>query len=244
MVNLTKGMIMIAAVLAAAILLSPAPPAASTTATQQTAPLREIVYKFSFDQTEERTIEDFGAPPQSSASSGGYSGTLTIDVLELAHDGSMLISVNEMTNATNQTKPNAAKVVVHPDGALTITEGTYDADMLVLLPYLATAFFGDHQLQEGNAWETTATTDKLATTRSYHVEKVDGDTATISCAEVQKGPSVHGSVLIRSRIVYKAPLLVPVVLNVQLSNDRSGQAATQTSRTIFNFQRTSDTRDK
>lgn len=234
---------MIAALLAATFLGSPAPTAAPAPSSQAPTVLREVVYKFSYDNMEERTVEDFGAPPQSAMNTAGYSGTITVDVIQVDPDGSILAGVSEMTNAENQKKANTAQFVIHPDGALTAAGGTYDRDMLILLPYFATSYFADHSLQEGSSWQTSATNDKVLSTTSFNVTKVDGDIATVSCVETDKGGSLNGSVTTRTTVAYKASLLVPISLNVQVSNDRTGMAATQSSRVIFNFDRVSDTRD-
>jgi hypothetical protein len=234
---------MIAALLAA-IVLDPTPAAPPPSQASQTATvLRELVYKFSYDNIEERTIEDFGVPPQSQMNRTGYSGTMTLDVMKVGQDGSILMAIAEMTNAENQKKPSIAQIVVHPDGSLIETSGAPDQNMLILLPYFATSYFGDRTLQEGTTWQTSATNDKMVSSTAFNVSKVDGDVATVTAVQTQKGGSLTGSLTTRTTVAYKASLLVPISLNVQVSNDRTGMAATQTSRAIFNFERTSDTRD-
>lgn len=226
---------MIALVVTAAVFLA-SPPA-------DTQPLREIVYKFSFDRMTTRTLEEFGAAPDAATSNGGYSGTLTIDVKTVGDDGSILIEATETTNATNAKKPNRADFVVHPDGSLVIVAGTYDDSMTTLLPYFATKFFGDHDLQLGASWEMNSIADKVQSTSKFTVSSIAGDSATIAIETQAKGGNLPGPLSVEAKLEYKASLLVPLSLDVVIINSGQSVASSANAQSHYHFARVSDTRD-
>src|SRR5207245_11671269 len=104
--------------------------------------------------------------PQSIGQKDGYQGTMTLDVMQVGDDGSILVNVTEKTDASNDKKGATAQIVVHPDGGLVIAGGTYYNEMLTLVPYLATKYFGDRELQEGAKWQVDSNVNKVQTSMS------------------------------------------------------------------------------
>jgi hypothetical protein len=238
---------MISALLAVAVAFAP-PITAGTTSSvpmaQPVAPLREIVYDFSYSKSVEHTNETFDSGLSSATSKGSYSGRVTVDVLKVdPSNGSILIACSESTNADNQKAATSANFVIKADGSVGAAGGSYDENMTPLLPYLATAYFGDHLLQEGAAWQSHMTAQDVQTTTKYNVSKVDGDVATISSVETQSGGSVRSVLTTESKIIYKAPLLVPLMVDVQVYTVGSSFGVDQSARTVYHFDRTSDSRD-
>jgi hypothetical protein len=223
-------------------------PAAPVAATHTPAPLREIVFKFSYDRRVQRSVEEFGAPNLNVGGTNAFSGKLTVDVTQVGEDGSIRVTATEaIDRSENMTKPIAADVVIRPNGDLVIVGGETEDAMLTLLPYLATKYFADHDLQEGASWKVISAPGKSQTTTTYSVSNVGADTATVSSVAKASGADVNGPLSIESKVVYKAPLLVPLSLDIVVlqSGDTTtaGRASTVDTQTHYHFNRTSDTRD-
>jgi hypothetical protein len=230
---------------AAALAFANAAPAA---ATQKPAPLREIVYKFSFDRKVERSVEEFGAPNLNVGGTNTFSGKLTVDVTQVGDDGSIRVSATEaIDRSENMTKPITADIVIRTNGDLVIVGGETEDDMTTLLPYLATKYFADHDLREGAGWKEISAPGKTQTTTTYSVSNVGADTATVSSVAKATGGSVSGPLSIESKVVYKASLLVPLSLDIVVlqsgNTTTGGRASTVDTQTHYHFDRTADTRD-
>ena len=243
---------MIAFILSAALLqtatstVSPAPAASS-------GPLREVVYKYSYnDKTEMSTSASIGdqlaAPPTSAGFEGGYNGTMTVDVLQVdPSDGYIKAEVHCETDAANGKKPDDAVFVVHPDGGLTIVSGNYDTDMLTLLPYFGTQYYGPHDpLQQGMQW-TDATTFQDGKTEIPAETVTTVTSVTGSSAQIQattKATNVGTGFGIELKVLYNAQKLVP--LNLDVRTMVRGESVNSTGERIlhYHFDRVSDTLDK
>jgi len=231
---------------AAAVVLAPAPSPARTAP----APvLRKIVYRFAFDRKVERSMTQSGGPSIDVGSASSNSGTLTVDVRQVGGDGSLRVSAKvEYVKAASTQRPFTAEIVVRPDGSLRVVNGTYDDKMQILLPYLATKYFVDHQLQGGATWKVVSPpSDSVKTTTTFIVTNVAGTSATISFSGQAHGGPLPGAATIQSTLVYKASLLVPLSLDVMIvrtgAGASAGTTAPQQDRTHYRFDRVSDSRD-
>lgn len=232
---------------AAALAVSAADPAATAVPQPAAAaqPMREIVYKFSDSKISEYTSdENFGGPPASDTNgTGGYYGTITVDVLQVDGSGFMKVGLHEQTDAENGQKPFDAVFVVGPDGSLRNVSGSYDEDMTDLLAYFGTSYFGDNQLALGNAWQTSSTVDQLQLVTNTSVTAVNGDDATIHSSTTAKAGVMRGSYDVESTIVYRAPKLVPISLDILITRRGSGDTSGAVQKTHERFDRVSDTLD-
>jgi hypothetical protein len=237
-------MFVIVAVLFAA-LASPFQVADSTaTAAPAAGPLREVVYRFSYDSRVERSYGDFGAAaPQTGESSGGYSGKVVVDVMRAASDG-LLVHVTETTNAENGAKPIAADIVVLTDGSLKIISGSYDQGMTMLLPYFGENCFGSNTLHQGDSWTTSSTTaDGVAITSNFTVANVSGDEATVTLSAAPTNSKAGSAMNVDTKVVYKASLLVPLSLSVVIRGAGQNTISANQIQDEYHFDRISDTRD-
>jgi len=220
---------------------APATPASQAAAAK---PLREISYKFSDNRTSEYTSnENFGAPPASDTSVGGYSGMLTIDVLQVDGSGYIKAEAHEQTDAENGKAPFDAVFVIDPDGTLRVVSGTYDQDMTSLLTYFGSSFFGDNQLAQGNTWQTASTVDSLQLITTTTVTAVSGNDATIHSSTTAAAGVMRGSYDVETTVVYRAPKLVPISLDIVITRRASGDTNGNVQKTHFRFDRVSDTLD-
>lgn len=235
-----------------AAFLADSTPTASATAAPAT-PLREIVYKYSLNTTGTTTAQSFDQGTDTATSVGGYSGSMTIDVMQVdPSDGYLLTRVSDRTNALNDRTPTEADIIVHADGTLVVTDGKVDEDMATIVPYLGTKYFGDNALQQGNQWTADLTSDGIAYTTTTTVSNVAGDLATISLVTQAAKGVMNGAFKIETKVGYEATKLVPVYLDEVMTREGgsvsggggSGFSAEGTSTVHYRFDRVSDTLDK
>jgi hypothetical protein len=233
---------MIAFVTAALISFIP-PSTPGATLVLPKTPLREIVYDFSLvRKSTGHAVPNGYNGPQYALLSGGLTGRITIDVMAVQPDQSLVLRVIQSTNAENDRAPRTSIVLIHPDGGLQMISGLYDDSMMKIEPYLGAAYFAGHDLQQAASWtdDSTVGTYKIATTTT--VSKVDGDLATIDTTMKEISGQIHGSYSGSSSLVYDAPLLVPVSLDIHLTivNGDTGTSGMVTLH--YQFTRISDTR--
>jgi len=231
------------AIILAAFLADATPPA--PTAAPSAGPLREIVYKYSLDRKSEYTSGSYDSPAQSNTQNAGYSGTMTIDVVQVdAAAGILKVAVQDRTNALNDRGGTNGTLVIRADGTVLAVDGKYDQDMTTILPYLATGYFAGHDLQQGAQWVTYSTEDGIDYETTTTVSAVAGNDATVTTeTKAQKG-IVNGSFDILTKLVYEATKLVPISLDVQVRRNGSGDTAAADQSTHYHFDRVSDTLDK
>jgi hypothetical protein len=209
------------------------------------APLREIVYRFSYDSRVERSYGDYGAAaPETGSSSGGYSGRMVVDVMQAASDG-LLVHVTETTNAENGSKPIDADIVVLANGGLKVVRGAYDQSMTMLLPYFGQDCFNGNALQQGNTWGASSkSADGVEITTTYNVTDVSGDLATITSSSAPTpGQGGATSMHVDTKVVYKATLLVPISISVVIRGSGENTLSSNELQDTYHFDRVSDTRD-
>ncbi|HEY7995114.1 MAG TPA: hypothetical protein VID24_12955 [Candidatus Eremiobacteraceae bacterium] len=252
---------MFAAFLAAGLLLDSTASSSSSQA-QASAPLREIVYNFSDDESVEYTTDQapndpftssgsvstpttgLAAPPESQTRASGFHGTMTVDVLEVDSTGFLKAEVKEITTAENGKQPFDATFIVRPDGEVVKVSGSDDADMTSLMRYFGTSYFADRSLVEGQQWSTDMTYGTTEFQTSTAVTGTSGDDVTIkSTSKAVKGIG-NGSLTIETSLVYNAPKLVPVKLDVVQIRAGSGDTASAEQVSRYHFVRVSDSLDK
>ena len=240
---------MFAIMLAAFLADAPSPaPAAST----GSAPLREIVYKYSLNVTSTDTAQSYDQGTDSATSVGGYNGSMTIDIMKVdPSDGYLLAHVKDTTNALNYRAPTESDIIIHADGTLAVTNGKLDEDMATIMPFLGTKYFGDNTLQQGNSWVTYSTSDGLEYETTTDVSSVSGDVAAMSLVTKASKGVINGSFEIESKLGYEASKLVPVYLDEIMTRQGSDVSSgggsgysTEGSRVIhYRFDRISDSLD-
>jgi len=250
---------MFALVLAAGLVVGAA--GGSTAAQPQASgPLREIVYKFSDNETTEYTTDQapgnqdsssgtvsstgtgLAAPPESSTKTTGFSGTMTVDVLQVDSSGYLKAEVKEMTDAENGKKPFDAVFIVRPDGQLVRASGSDDPDMDDLMQYLGTSYFAGRVLQQGEQWTSTSVFDKTEYDTTTSVTGVNGDDVMLK-AEMKAHGAMSTSNTVDTSIVYNAAKLVPVALDVLRIQQGSGDTSNAEETFHYHFDRVSDTLD-
>ena len=239
----------------AASLIAGAATTSSSTASSS-GPMREVVYKFSDDERTEYSTDQsvngdvekstatngLAAPPQSQTTATGYSGTMTVDILQVDPSGYLKASIHETTDAANGARPFDATFIVRPDGQLVTASGSPDADMTGLMSYFATKYFGDHVLSQGEQWIDGSIIDKVEYDTTSTVTNVNGDDITIR--KVMKVPgAANGSLYVDTMLVYNAAKLVPITLDIRSTHRGGGTTANAEQISHYHFDRVSDTLD-
>jgi len=232
------------------------PQPAQSAAPVPSAPMRVVVYKFSDSETTDYTTDQGGAqyttnesqgglaaPPQSSTSKSGYSGTMTVDILQVDASGFIKADVHELTDAINQKGEAVSTFVVRPDGTLIVVSATYDNDMTTLMPYFGSSYYAGVQLAQGSTWINDSTADSMQLETTSTVTNVNGNYVTIQSIQKAKQALMNGSFKVETKIVYDAPKLVPISVDVLVTRNGSGTTANAVQRTHYRFDRVSDTLD-
>jgi hypothetical protein len=230
---------MIAVVFFATALSLFSAPAAEPTATAPAGkPTREIVYSFTFDETQENTTEVFGSAPESDSVHASYAGTLTFDVMQAAPNGDLLVSITEATNAINNKKPITGEVVVRHSGNLDFG-GEIGDELSLLMPYLASGYFGDHLLQKGQTWQTDAEQDGVQLVSTFTVSNATEDAANIDVVMQTKRGYLIGTMTIDEKLAYRIKASVPSALDVMITRLTSGPSGVD-AHSHYHFRLTSD----
>jgi len=210
--------------------------------------MREVVFGFTYDESDEWTRDVIGSPPESQTALSGYSGTMTVDVMNSNADGDLRVAITEATDAVNGKKPFVYNMILRHDGRLVyVVAGSSDAsdaplELYLLLPYLATNRFGDHSLQSGSSWQEDTFLDFDAVGATYSVSSAANGLTDVHIVTTHPGSS-HDATTIDERLEYEADLQVAKALDVYVSVLNNGVHGTD-ARLHYHFKLTSDTPDQ
>lgn len=251
----------VASVAAAFLLFSPPnspPPAAApapTNVAQPAKPDREVVFTFTYDESQAHTTDVIGSPPDTQTMLFGYSGTLTIDVLGSDTNGDLRLSIDETTDAPNNKKPIVREAILRSGGYIDFVGGapdqeTYAPDtperaieVYLVLPYLATDRFGEHPLQRGSSWQDDTFLNFEDIGAKYSVTAMDKGIAMVDIASKTVGHS-FGALTLEERLAYKADLRVASSLDVYASLLENGGDYPIDAHAHYHFKLASDTADR
>jgi hypothetical protein len=210
-------------------------------------PLREVVYRVSFSRRTNETHEFFhGDHPdqyKSSISLAADSGTITVDVMQVAGDA-LGLKVTELWNTVTGGRPVSYTGSVAPDGSVNFGPSTLSDVAREILPLFAPQFAQDKTLEQGAAWNVNFDRSNIHATTRYTVSSIDGDLVTLAKAEDVKVIGARGgNYTERGTIRFKPSLLVAVSgdLEKRMSSDSASDSAQQTLG--LHFERLSDTRE-
>lgn len=239
---------MTVALVAAAFLLF-APPSA-TAPPSSPASAREVVFSFTYDESQEITTNEIGQPPDTQRVLNGYSGSLTVDFLGTEAD-ELHISIAETTNAANNRKPIVREAFLRDGGHIYFIgaaptqdpNGTQTPEsaieLYLLLPYLAPDWFGSHPLDAGSSWQSDKFGDFQNIGVKYTVSGVAKSVVTIDAASKPSGPST-GALSLEERFVYDRDSRLPTSLDAYAYLLENGIGAID-AHAHYHFKLASDT---
>jgi hypothetical protein len=233
---------------------SSAPSAAASTTS---APLREVVYKVSYTRKLKTSNETYGgsvqdnnaagtvvgqAPPFAEAGSDATdSGTVTVDVMQVASDALGL----RVTERWDGSTPSATFVGnVAPDGSVNFGDRQLNECTNAILEYFGPAVMAGQPANTGAAWERTATGKAADIDTTYTVGAISGAIANIHEQTTIKSKSVaYIDSVETTDVQYKPTMLVPVSGKIVMHASHSSASSVTNVTTIANFDRVSDSRD-
>ncbi len=227
--------------------------AASTTA----APLREVVYKVSYTRKLKVSNETYGgsvqdnnaagtvvaqAPPFAEAGSDATdSGTVTVDVMQVASDA-LGVRVTEHWNGSTPSATYVGNVA--PDGTVNFSDNQMNTCTLAILEYFGADVMAGQPANTGAAWERVAKSKAVDIDTTYSVGAIDGAIANIHEQTTVKSKSVaYIDSVETTDVQYKPATLAPVSGRIVVHASRSGASSLTNVTTIANFDRVSDSRD-
>jgi hypothetical protein len=231
--------------------------ASSASVSTTAAPLREVVYKVSYTRTLKVSNETYGgsvqdnnaagtvvgqAPPFAEAGSNATdSGTVTVDVMQVASDA-LGVRVTEHWNGST---PSATYVGnVSPDGTVNFNDSQLNDCTRAILEYFGPAVMAGQPANTGAAWERMEKGQAADIDTTYSVGAIDGAIANIHEQTTVKSKSVAFIDSVETTDVkYKPATLAPVSGRIVMHASRSGASSLTNVTTIANFDRVSDSRD-
>ena len=231
--------------------------ASSASVSTTAAPLREVVYKVSYTRTLKVSNETYGgsvqdnnaagtvvgqAPPFAEAGSNATdSGTVTVDVMQVASDA-LGVRVTERWNGST---PSATYVGnVSPDGTVNFNDSQLNDCTRAILEYFGPAVMAGQPANTGAAWERMEKGQAADIDTTYSVGAIDGAIANIHEQTTVKSKSVAFIDSVETTDVkYKPATLAPVSGRIVMHASRSGASSLTNVTTIANFDRVSDSRD-
>jgi hypothetical protein len=231
--------------------------ASSSTSSGSATPLREVVYKVSYTRSLKVSNETYGgsvqdpnasgtvvaqAPPFAEAASDATdSGTVTVDVMQVAADALGL----RVTEHWNGSTPSATYVGnVAPDGSVNFGDSQLNECTNAILEYFGPAVMAGQPANTGAAWERTATGKTADIDTTYSVGAINGAIANIHEQTTIKSKSVaYIDSVVTTDVQYKPATLVPVSGRIVMHASHSSASSVTNVTTIANFDRVSDSRD-
>ncbi|HKW45208.1 MAG TPA: hypothetical protein VJN22_06075 [Candidatus Eremiobacteraceae bacterium] len=217
-------------------------------------PIREVVYKVSYTHRLDANQEIFGGqvmddmgkmhqnPPFNSKEGvGSDSGTITVDVMQVAGD-TLGIRLTEHWNGSTPSSTYLGNVGA--DGSVNFSNPQVTDVSRTILGFFSPAFLGGRYVDKGVTWTQTASGSGLNVTSTYVIGEVDGSIAAVDETTTIKSSSVRDmDTLTTGSITYKPTKLVPIAGRIQSLAYRSDAESSTDVTSIVNFERLSDTLD-
>jgi hypothetical protein len=207
--------------LAALAALSLACAPALTTA-DAPAPLRHLVYSFTFEMRENGTVTS------ETGSSGAHSysatlddkGTITVDVLKEAPDRGLLVIVSEQGTDTRKAAPATCAVYGNTD-VICDPSKLVNVEEYALLRFLGPTFVDPKQVDEKGHWAVSNTKGATSVTADYTITSNDTGVMTITeQRHVQDKSQGFVTSDSETKIDYNAPRLVPTSIDEYKTEQR------------------------
>ncbi len=198
-----------------ALVLVPAVAGAVTGAAQK--PIRHLTYSFTYTQTGDRTQHDsgIGGPVSGMAvarSGAADKGQITADVMQVAGDGGLVVSVSEKANESRSADPVTCAVYGNTNVLCDPTKKVNEEE-LALLRLLGKNFVDAAQIDEKNHWRVQSTGPAIDKTADFTVESNDNNVVKITESRVdkQKGAQAYTS-SVDGKITYDLNKTVPMTI--------------------------------
>ena len=204
------------------------------------APMRHLVYSFTYESRQNGTIPNDPGPGRSSAYTGNLddSGTITVDVMKEATDRGLVVSVTEQGRSTRSAA--AATCAVYGDTNV-VCDPTkqINGEEYTLLRFLGVKFIEPARVDAGGHWTISQGKAPMTVTASYTIES--NDDGAMKIEETRHVKDTTGGITTidtQTKMDYNWKRLLPTAIDEYSSEDRhagvNGVASTvyQTTLTL------------
>lgn len=211
------------------------------------APLRHVVFNFTYGTTSDMEVHDSGIGSGGSGTtdySGGDSdkGTITVDVLKVESDRSLLLMVSEHAEKTRSATP-ARCVVYATTIAVCDANVTVHPEELTAIRFLAPDFVDPTRIDAKKHWQVALGQGASSDTSDFTISQNDGGKMVIDEARVSK-QQVNGrdvNVTTSATINYDFLNLIPTGLQeFSMSREPQGMDKYMTRREEVTLKLASD----
>lgn len=208
------------------VLLPLAAMLAAAPAGAQTAPLRTMVYQFTYDS------HAFGGSPEvsgqgtvsenSSADMAGRTGQMTIAVVQATADGGMVVDVTEHIDRSAEPDQKVRCAVYGRTGDVVCDQNFHASnEERMLLTYVGRFFYDPAQLDAKGHWHTEpALRSAVTVSNDFTVRKTDGPLVTIGVDRKENGLGYVADTT--GTIVYDSAMELPKSIALSTSAVNSG----------------------
>ena len=192
------------------------------------APLRELVYHFSYESSGFGQGAAMGGPfggvvnEIGGMGSAARDGKITVDVVSATQDGGLVVDIGEQID--RRTRPlQTVRCAVYGDTIDVICDQNVGAtaEETVLLDYVGRAFYDESKLDAGHHWQTTPRLKgRWSLVYDFTVTGKDGDALNIAMDGHYKRGAMEATST--GTILYDAAMNIP--RKVHLSNTAGGSA--------------------
>ena len=181
-----------------------------------TKPIRHLVYGFTLSIASDLTLHDSGFSSGTGITddlaSADDQGTITVNVLQVAADGGLVVNVSEHARNTRSAKP-ALCAVYGDGGALCAAGAKVNAEEFALLRLVGALAPASSEFTHRH-WQEIATGPGFKETSDFTVTKNAGGMLTVALQRVATATGVHGfTAATTGTIYYNLPLTVPTTLD-------------------------------
>jgi hypothetical protein len=214
---------------------------------QTTAPLRHLVYSFTWGNSNDTQMNNSGMNESGGTSGSGMEdfggsiadkGTITVDVVREQPDSGLVVSVSEQAQ-TRRSVPPATCVVYSDTTVICDPNKTINAEEYTLLRFLGAHFVDPNQLDSKHHWHVERE-GRISTIADYTISKNDyaGNLGIDETRVIKEQGARSQTTTIDSTIGYDFTHQVPTSISEQSMqrSQQSEQYVTVTTQTVLKLQ--------
>jgi hypothetical protein len=211
--------------------------AARVPAAADTAPVRHLVYSFTYGSQQSMTARDAttisaGSNISHYGGSLGDKGTMTVDVISEQADKGLIVSISEQGENTRKAPP-ATCVVYGNTSVICDPNKTVNPEEYALLRFLASNFVDPNQLDAKQHWKVTQNGDGMSVFADYTIETNAGGIMAISeTRKITQAAPRSMTTNVQTKIGYDFNRLLPTSVDEYVTQ-RTDAGAQGTSTTIY-----------
>jgi len=230
-----------AAVLAAAL-------SAGQVSAADSAPLRHLVYSFTYTVATTDTYHTSGLGQEPSSGLADYNagaldqGTITADVLQASTDGGLVVRISEQARENRSAAPATCVVYGNPASAMCDTNAKVNDEEMALLLVLGRNFIDPTEFDANRHWQRSQTAPNVTQKTDYTAGAVKDGVLDITLLRQTDVAGAQGyKETTNGALTYNIPLSLPVKLSQdEVLRQEQGVGQSRRSETKIVLQLVSD----